>query len=517
MGLWNDFLDLFGLGDTPNPTYRERPKSSPTIRRTPKPEPGALRSGIVEYIGAKFAKVQATDVKAVIFLGEMSDRFISNPSEVLKEGQAVDFVLIRSSEKKPGEWVGSINAVPEARVRAALSVLSVGNRVVCHITDLKDDGAVANAGTFEVWIPIVELAWCLIGHPAESVALSQEVSVEIIRIELPDGWLVDKRKRQACAIGSIRACEPHPVSPVVQMAFSSQPFKIWAVAKIPRTCDPIVLYVLEEISTGKSSEEMHTTTGLPRLAIDKIHELLTTEGLAKHWCATTKGKKLIEAIIRVRELNADPAKGFFISAAHPMKQFANAASRDTKTEYPSSWPWPASNRRAENEFWRAANETIPEALISRIVTEDKRKLLATLQEDNRLLVFLRRDSTLKGKPIIYVETPVYWIFAGLWSSFDPVGEKPFRPSDINIRCRNLLMIQANVLARKNGQPIGTLFFEPYTKTFWRLKAPARVVLRKLKGLKFPDLPKIDLNLLEFPAGETAKYLLSDSWCSVEVN
>jgi translation initiation factor IF-1 len=99
-----------------------------------------MRTGVVEYIGNTFVKVQASDVKAVIFLREMSDEYIEHPSAVLHEGQTVEFVLLGPSEKRPDEWVGSINGASEARSRTALSRLSPGDRVDAQVSDLSAAG-----------------------------------------------------------------------------------------------------------------------------------------------------------------------------------------------------------------------------------------------------------------------------------------------------------------------------------------------------------------------------------------
>ncbi|MFZ5787428.1 MAG: S1 RNA-binding domain-containing protein [Acidobacteriota bacterium] len=466
---------------------------------------------MVEYIGNTFAKVQASDVKAVIFLREMSDEYIEHPSAVLHEGQTVEFVLLGPSEKRPDEWVGSINGASEARSRAALSRLSPGDRIDGQVSDLKDRGAILDAGEFEVWVPITELAWSWIDHPSEAVSLGQAVTVEILRVELPDGWLNDKRQRRAKAVGSIRAAIPQPESPIIPVAFSGLPFKVSAVARTPRACDPVVLYLLEELVGARSPEDVQATTGLPRQTLDGVHQVLAAEGLVKDWRPTAKGKRLAEAVSLARALTADPIRGLFVSSAHPSAQFVRAGSRTAAADYPPSWPRPPFNKQAEEEFARASDESIPELLIDRIVTAEKRELLSRLQEDDRMHVFLRRDGSRPWKAV-YVPTPEHWLLAGLWCAFDPIGSTPFRPANVASRCRDFLMVRASALVRKNGKPVATLYFEPNTKTLWHLRDEARVRFRERKCSVFPDLPELKRSAATLPSGEEVKHLQPESWC-----
>lgn len=522
MSLWNNLLSLlFGEEEQPTKQAKQersrphRPRSDRPYRSTARsgPNPGDLVSGRVEYVGDKFAKVVSSNLTAVVFLDEMADHFVNCPAEVLQEGQAVDFVLIKHDAKG---WKASISAVTEAKARIALSSLNEGDRIKGKIVAFKDRGAILYSSSFQVWLPITELHWVWIDHPSEVVALGDEIEVKVIRMELPEGWLTDKRKRRAEAVGSLRACLPQPESPQISIAFSSLPFKVWAIAKTPRSCDPVVLYVLEDLVAGRSREDIRATTGLPSSTLDQVHGVLVEEGLVKRWRPRKKGKRLVEAIVHARELNADPICGLFASAAHPFSQFIQAEDQREQDEYPRGWPRPPHNRLAEDMFVRATDEALPETLIERIVTEDKRSILASLQEDDRLRVFLRRDGSRPWKPI-YVDTPEHWLLAGLWSTFEPLGEKPFRPANGNSRCRDFLMIRCHAVARKNGKPLETLFFEPYTDTVWRSMDDERIRVLELRGSSFPCLPSLGKNGIPLASGEVAKHLLPASWCIVRVS
>lgn len=517
MGFWNDLLSAIGFGDEERNPSKNRTASNASRKiARPKLEPGAYRTGTVENIGNTFATVRASDVRAIVFIGEIANEHIDHPSSVLRVGQVIDFVLLRPNDRRPDEWIGSISAVAESRVRVALAGLSVGDRVNGRISDLKNNYVVVDAGAFLVKVPIVELAWSWVDHPSEVVSLGQTVTVKILRIELPDGWLYEKKYRRAQAIGSIRAEIPQPESPTVPMAFSALPFKLSAAAKTPAACDSVVLYLLEELSIGRLPEDVQSTTGLPLRTLTGIQQVLTTEGLVKGWRLTAKGKRLAEAVSLARQLNLDAIRGLFVSSAHPSSQFVRAESLSAGNGYPHSWPRPPFDKKAEDNFVRAADEAIPEFLIDRIVNDDKRDLLARLQADDRMHAFLHRDGSSPWKPV-YVDTPTHWILAGLWREFDPIGEKPFRPAPSNSWCRTFLLVRVDALARKGGELVATLFFEPNTKTLWHQRTTEHVHVREMKGSVFPEMPRLPKAVDNWPSDKAAKHLQPVSWCLVRID
>ena len=152
-----------------------------TLVQTPPSEPnsGDLFSGRVDYVGDKFAKVASGDLTAVVFLNEMADHFIKHPSEILHEGQSVDFVLINYD---PKGWVASISA-------AALLGINKGDQVKGKICKLQDRGATLCSDSFQVWLPIAELDWRGIDHPSEVISLGDEVEAQIIHVELLEGGM----------------------------------------------------------------------------------------------------------------------------------------------------------------------------------------------------------------------------------------------------------------------------------------------------------------------------------------
>ena len=515
MGAWNTFLSIFGLGDE-EPSEQKSSKANrpakPLVRRKG-PSPGDVFRGRVDYIDKRFAKVVSSGGhRATVFIDEIADHFIESASEELRDGQDVSFVLVKDD---PRGWTASIIAVKEARTRKALSKLKPGERISGKVIDIMDSGVVLDADPTEVWIPIDELSWEWIGHPSDAIALGCEVEVEILRVELPEGWLTDKRNRCARAVGSLRACVTQPESPQIPVAFSSLPFKVWATAKTPRSCDSVVLYVLEDLVEGRSRESIATTTGLPGKTLDRIHDVLAEEKLVKGWKPRAKGKRLAEAVSLARKFNTDPIRKLFASAAPPNSKFVSVEEQRAQGEYPPDWPRPPFNKPLENELGRAIDESLPEPLLKQIVTDEKRFLLEKLQGDDQMRVFLRRDGSHSRKPV-YIDTPEHWFLAGLWVAFEPCIEKPFRPANNGSRCRNFLLVRCHLFAQKDGKPLDTWYFEPYTATLWRLKNGEQVFENVHKGTSFPQLPALGKEGVTLATGDTAKRLLPDSWCSVGV-
>ena len=334
----------------------------------------------------------------------------------------------------------------------------------------------------------------------------------LVRVELPDGWLDEKHKRRARAVGSIRACLPEPESPMVSMAFSSLPFKVWAVTRKPKNCDPVVLYVLEELVAGRWTDDIRVNTGLPSRTLDGVREILDEAGLVNGWKPEEKGQSLVEALASARRLNAEPIRGLFASAAPLSAQFTQEKGAEQR-QYPRSWPRPPFNKSAEGKFVRATDEAIPELLIDRIVTEDRRSMLGSLLEDDRLRVFLRRDGSRPWRPV-YIDVPEHWLLAGLWRTFEPVGHKPFRPTRASTSCRDVLMVRLEARANEADTVVDSVFFEPYTKTFWWLREPDRAYIHERRGGSFPDLPEKGPDDLVLPTGEVIGDLEPRVWCVV---
>lgn len=509
-------LDLFSalLGEenkARSPAKKSHRRSSSSSRRVSY-RPGDVLSGNVEIVREKFAKVALGDLTAVVFPGEMADVFVSDPTNVLSEGQTAEFVLLNKDDRG---WKASIRAAGEAKARKALEKLEEGDLITGRVVELKDRGVLVDVMDFQAWIPISELAWHWVEHPSEEISIGEEIEAEITRIEMPDGWLTDKRKRRARAIASIRACIPEPESPSVPVAFSGMPFKVWAVAKTPRSCDAVSRFVLEEIVAGKDRNAIATTTGLDITTLNNIHDLLADNSLAENWAATKKGRDIVEAIHLSHELNEDPIRGLFVSAAHPAGRLISVDEHKKQEPYPRDWPSPVFHKLDEETFAKATDEAIPESLLKKLVPEEKREGLAQLQEDSRLRVFLRRDGTRIRKDAV-IKTPEYWLLAGLWRAFRPFVDRPYRPAKGSEWCQNFLMVRCLLVqeSRKDSSQ-ETVFFEPFTETLWCLAPESKVRVRDRRGDSFPALPNVG-TATDSDADRSILELTPDSWCVVRV-
>lgn len=475
--------------------------------------PGQVMSGKVDYVGPKFAKVASGDLTAVVFLGEVANNRVSAASDLLTVGQTVEFVLVKND---PRGWQASISAVPEALIRQALGGVREGALVTGCVVDLKTTGAEIDAGGFRAWVPLSELAWRWIEHPADVVFLGEKIQVQIIRIETPDGWLSNKRQRKARAIASLRACIPQPVSPTIAVAFSGLPFKVWAVAKKPRSFDAVTSFVLEELAEGKNREAIASTTGLDRATLEDIHTYLVEEKLASDWGLSRKGRDLVEALALVLDMNANPVRGVYSGAAPANSQLIAIDEHRKQQALPRGWPRPPYDKRADDSFLRAAGEALPEEILTTLVSGELREKLKKVMEDSRVRIFLRRDGESPWKTV-FVDTSENWLLAGLWHVFTPFAGKPFRPASGEERCRNFLMLRCRAESSEpEGGAVETVYYEPNTQTLWILKDEQQVRINDAKGENFPDLPaELDKNI-DSGTGQIVFAFQPESWCRVKV-
>jgi small subunit ribosomal protein S1 len=562
MGLWSAFLSLFGESTEENKKSSKGPARQRHTRRhtTANVSEGSLLTGRVAYVGNSFAKLESGDTRAVVFMREMANHYVSDPNEVLSEGQAVEFVILERNDRNQDEWVGSIAAVGEARARKVLSGWSEGDIVSGTVSDIKPKGVVVESLGVRVWIPISELAWSWLEHPSSAVHLGETVKAKLLRINEPAGWLKDSRARKAGAVASVRACMDRPESPEVELPMSCLPFKVSAVARKPRSCDPVVAYALEELALGNSQADLQTNTGLPERTLSKILETLEADELARNGLLTQRGRELAEAIGCARDLNSDPIRGLFASASHPTSQFLRRTAVEDGKEYPRGWPRPPFDRRVEDAFNRATDEALPELLLEKVAGEAKRGLLARLQGDERLRVFLRRDGARPWKAV-WVPVPEHWILAGLWGRFDAVGTHPYRPVALSNRCRSLLMVRLHGTSLGQGQVHerhqrwldmygaenrrdqdfnlppdnleqveearkayreqrvagaveATIYFEPSTATYWHPREDVKPHFRDRRGGSFPALP--NLTEVDEDMGFGTMDWQPTTWCVVGV-
>ncbi|MBP7790217.1 MAG: S1 RNA-binding domain-containing protein [Zoogloea sp.] len=435
-------------------------------------------------------------------------------TDVVAVDDEVEFVLLERSKVKADEWIVSLATVAEARVRQALTRLNIDDVLQGIVINLTDRYAELDCDGIPARVPLAEVSWGRIRHPNDVLRLHQGCKGKVLHVQLPDEWLTKKSARNAHAIISIRACNSYPESPLVDAPFSGQPFLLWVEPKKPQDCDAVVLYVLEEMGKDYPLQDIGKITGLPNATLHAIVALLERKGLASDSRLTPRGEKLARSIWKARAENDNPIRGVFASAAPAQEQFHRCVDESSQPEYPRSWPRPSFSRQAEDLFARATDEALPTQLIARVAGNERQSMLAALQADDGLRVFLRRDGKRPWRAL-WLKVPEYWILAGMWRAFEPVGPPPFCPTDMPDHCRNFLLVRLNVEIEEQGQLIPrTFYLEPWTRTCWSMKNTrlVREVVRHHSA--FPPLP--DASALGLAEQQDRCLRVTPSWVAVEV-
>ncbi len=476
---------------------------------------GCVYTGRVAYVGPRFAKIETPSFGAVVFLGEMSNEFIGSAADVLTEGHEVECVPVEPSKKKPDEWVVSLAAVREARIREALAAFKPGDTMEGVVTHIANRYVQLDCGGIPARVPMEELSWGRIRHPGDAVQLHQRCKGKIQTINLPEGWLRDKKARNAHAVLSLRACTPFPLSPLVDMHFSAQPFRLWAAPRKPVECDAVVLLVLQELDDGRSLNELATITGLPRPALDAVVALLETQGFAQGEALTPRGSALANAIRAADAANEQPVRGLFVSAAPAALKFQSADAAQAQPDYPGTWPRPPYNRREENQFTRATDESLPVTLFSARLEAERARQLADIWANPAVSVYVRHEGS-RPWTTVQLQVPEYWIIAGMWREFEPVGTPPFCPADIPDYCRNFLLVRMTLCVRA-ADAAGEnriIYFEPSTRSCWSRPSGGKPQEIEYAHSGFPELPDIAALGLNVPEGATVE--IDPVWVNVEI-
>lgn len=449
---------------------------------------GAIYSGKIRAVRKKLAEIDSPGFRAIVFAGGISDQFVEDVSQVLTVGDAVEFVLIEPNPRNLGQWIVSLVAVPEARVRLAMSTMCLGHEFESEIKYIAKQSAEMEYQGAPVIVPLRELSWASLRSPHEAVRLHTWHKAKITRLVQPDGWLTDKRKSmRAHIVASIRASTPRPQSQLVEMPFSAQTFRLWAQARVPKGCDAVVLHVLEELEEGRTLSEIGKVTGLPPATLDAVLGALASMGLAGGSKPTGRGRKIAQALRMARDANANPVRGLFVSAAPVQEQYQRAPQGPAR-DYPAEWPRPASSRPAEELFTRASDHGLPSQLLVCAQADGKAGMIAGLQSQPELTLSLRRES---GSPwrTVWLQVPEHWVFAGMWLAFDAVGKTYFRPHGDVECCRQVVLVRlAAQTPETHAQVPRTLYFEPWTRTCWQLRDPDNVRLVRRQGTGFPEIP-----------------------------
>ena len=505
VGWWASLLEMLGFDDGPDVASpppragstsareqrRGETRGKPRSEPPPQHGPGALFDGVVEYVGGTFVKVRSGSVVAVVFSKELADWRVDNPADVVSQDDHVRFVLLGPSTKKPGEWVASLTAADEARMRARMRSLPEDAELDCRVVAIQDKGVDLDCDGLRGWAPLGDLSHEWIDHPADCVQLGQIHRARVTRLDCPDNWLEQKGARKAKLIVSIKACMPAPESPLVEMPFSALPFRLSAQARKPRACDVVALYVLEELDVGVTLGAIGSATGFTMPMLQSILRLLEAENLVRRGEPTPSGSKLAETMHRARRMNEAPPRGLFVSTAPLASLFVRRDGLTASRRYPAAWPSPPYDPRVEDKFLGDTDEALPQALIDSVTDEPMRATVLDMLHDVNLRIFLRRDTSRGARRVVYLSVPEHWVLAGLWSAFVPAGIPPFRPVSRRNRCRDFLLVRVRVPGATPDEPASDFYYEPVTATYWTPQPD--VTLKKLREsdeTAFPEMPAL---------------------------
>lgn len=476
---WGDIV-LFGLrvlaqaaaqkGD--NHSSNTRPSTTKTARSSTATSPewsvGDIVTGTVEFVRADFAKIDVSGTKICIFKSQAAYRRVDDMGEILQIGQTVEAVLLNPSDKKPGEWIASLAAVDEARRRLALGRLVRGSVLEGVVHEITERAVTLVVDGVEVYVPRDELSWEWIDHPGDTFKLGQTLNVRVEEVVTPQNWLANPKKLRSRVRGSVKACLPTPVSLMVRMPFRAIPFILSASVNKPRSCDEVVVYVLECLVAGLGQANIAALTGLPESALFAINALLAEERLVNKDGPTHKGERLVRSVVQARALKAQDINGLFLSAAHPqscviMDESAVHASADLV-----DMPCPPFVKAKEDGL--SKRPQLVELAVASAGVGEKVAALKLAVAEGELHLYLKRDP--RRWRTVWVDTPLNWILASLWGSFDPVGPRPYRVAFVDgPSCKQLLMVRSTWLS--NGAPgrppddCTQLFTEPFSQTMWR--------------------------------------------------
>jgi small subunit ribosomal protein S1 len=482
--------------------------------------PGAIHEGRVDYVGPTFAKLAAGGFHAFLPISEMSLERIEVASDAVSKGQVVEFVLLEPSTKVPGEWIASLAAVGEARKRTALADLARGQRIGAEVTALRDNGAMLRAGDAELFVPLAELVWEPVTHPSYALTLGQTVEAEVMQVTLPD-WHPRWRQARAKASASLRKCQPRPAPTFVAMAFTAVPFRLVASPRRPKHLDVLVMHVLAELVEGHDVADIEARTQLPGTTLRAMLRLLADEGLANEGGPTQRGRSLIEADLLAQRINDAALGGLACNVAEHAVRIMNRGGRvqdppysedSIIPDYPAAWPRPVFDPRADEQFFRLSDESIPDAVITTLLDTGEQASVAALQGDQRLRMHLRPDG---ARQAVCTFVSDHWVYGALWHGFEALGtRKPYRPEPGAPRATHLLMVELRAFDAA-GALLTPVYLEPYSRTLWRKRSGNMTRQRDQNSSAFPSLPRLPRDGLALADGTIAVRLEAAQWHSVQ--
>lgn len=474
-----------------------RPRPTPGVSVLGPENVGRIVTGRVGKIAPGYVLVMHGDTKVLIPKHElvMGDVRVEDPSGYVSEGDMLECVLLEKSERG---WKGSVHAITEAHRRRALASVRAGSRMEARVDRFEASGAWLRAGGLDIWVPLAEICWSWIDHPSEALSFEQQVSVQISDIFLDEKWLTDKRARRSRVTASIKACQAQPAAANVTMYFKAFEFQVRTSARIPRRCDAVALFVLEAVCHGLDLTGIANLTGLPTASVQQIATLLTEEGLLRGDVLSESGRRLLTGLETSRALNESSLGGLFASAA-PVDQQVHPLSTTTQ-QYPRNLPVPVANIRNLTRFLRLRGDALPNWLLGKVqVGDEQRDQLAAMIANPHVRVYLSQTPNWRA---LALDVPERWLLAGLWRSFEPVGEAPFRPPPKEQGCDAFLMVRY----MKGAQ---ALFWEPVTQTLWAPRNGKQTVHQA--GTCQDDV------LQHMPAGAALRLAqaTSPTWCWIQ--
>jgi small subunit ribosomal protein S1 len=503
-----------------DPPAPRRPET-PAAPVPPPVQPGDIFTGTIAYVGTTFAKIQSDGFVAFLRIGEMAPHRLAAAAEAVQQSQEVQFAVLEPSQKSPGEWVASLTAVAEIERRMALARLERNQKLRGEVVQILGNGVRVDAGIVELFIPLAELSWESVSHPAYAVSLGEQVDAMVTRITIPK-WRAKWRQAPSDAVASIRNCTPRPKPTFVPMAFSAVQFRLQAQSRRPPHLDPVLLHVLAELVDQRSLDAIQQRTHLPAAVLHAMVALMTEEGLVTGGVPTPKAQRLIEAERLAQDINALPFRGLACNVA---EHSIRIMDQDGKVpdppypdgyvipEYPAAWPQPVFHRKADDAFFRLSGSAIPEAIITLLLSKKQRALAETLQGDPRFHISLREDGPRRS---VTTYVPDQWIHGALWTAFDALGvRKPYRPAPGVPRATHLLLIAMDAFI-DDDLPAERVFYEPYSATFWQLRDAALARLREQSSTAFPAMPTLNDDGLPLQGGAIARRLAMRAWHSVHI-
>jgi predicted RNA-binding protein with RPS1 domain len=163
-------------------------------------EPGARLPGVVRRLTDYGAFVDIGGVDGLLHISEMGWSRVGHPSEVLKEGQEIEVMILKMEPEKGKISLGYRQVLPDPWKEIAKNY-TVGQRITCTIGRITLNGAFVRLPEgVEAFLPASEVSGKRLKHPSEAINEGEDYELEILEIN------ADSRK----CILSLRAARGEP-------------------------------------------------------------------------------------------------------------------------------------------------------------------------------------------------------------------------------------------------------------------------------------------------------------------